>query len=296
VATPRASRHTDLEQRLRDLETSVRRLSSLALGQRQLTVTSGEIIVSGGGSVIIEDGGTVVVGGEPVEHTLFENTEYVLATGPGPLVLQLAYLPVAGSVHVRWGGLNVPPTLWSVVGGLVSITDPDLVLKTGDRLTVAYAHRGVINPGGGSGSVLVPYEATGWRWSGTMDRTDNTDYSSPSFNDSGWSVVQAAFGDITTGILDWPYPHETWPARRRMWARRTFGAVAGVSLTIRARIEYEAAFYLNGVLVGSVAPHATEMTPIVVPGTSVLSTNSIAVQVTDNTIVGQSYFDMEISQ
>lgn len=59
MATPRAAEHRDLEQRLRNLEQQVRELTGAALRRRQLNVTEGDFVVSGGGSVVVEDGGSI---------------------------------------------------------------------------------------------------------------------------------------------------------------------------------------------------------------------------------------------
>jgi len=57
MATPRASVHRDLEQRLRDVEQEVQTLTGRALRRERLEVTSGDFEVSGGGDVVVRDGG-----------------------------------------------------------------------------------------------------------------------------------------------------------------------------------------------------------------------------------------------
>lgn len=61
MATPRASEHRDLEQRLRTMERQLRELASRALRREKLGVTSGDFTVSGGGGVRVQDGGNVTV-------------------------------------------------------------------------------------------------------------------------------------------------------------------------------------------------------------------------------------------
>jgi hypothetical protein len=61
MATPSGARHRDTEQRLLDLETGVRNLTAASLRRRQLSVTEGDFVVSGGGGVVIEDGGALQV-------------------------------------------------------------------------------------------------------------------------------------------------------------------------------------------------------------------------------------------
>lgn len=57
MVTPTGARHRDLEQRLRDLEDGLRTLTGATLRRRQMGVTEGDFVVSGGGSVIVKDGG-----------------------------------------------------------------------------------------------------------------------------------------------------------------------------------------------------------------------------------------------
>lgn len=59
MATPNGARHRDLEQRLRDIEAQIRQLNTVALRRKQLAVTSGDFVVSGGGSIVVEDAGNL---------------------------------------------------------------------------------------------------------------------------------------------------------------------------------------------------------------------------------------------
>lgn len=61
MATPRGAVHRDLEQRLRDMERTVRDLTSSALRRQQLSVSAGDFVVSGGGGVVVQDGGSLRV-------------------------------------------------------------------------------------------------------------------------------------------------------------------------------------------------------------------------------------------
>ncbi|MFC5730940.1 MULTISPECIES: tail fiber domain-containing protein [Nocardioides] len=61
MATPNAARHRDLEQRFADLQKQIRDLSAVVLHRRQLSVTDGDFVVSGGGNIIVRDNGAVAV-------------------------------------------------------------------------------------------------------------------------------------------------------------------------------------------------------------------------------------------
>lgn len=227
----------------------------------------------------------------------FINTDAITVSDVGDAILTLTHTPIGGSEHVRWCALDVPRAEWSRDGKTLTVLDIDGAIKVGDSISCSYAYDPTaVDPVSTTPTgALVEYESAGWKYIVIL-RTDDTDYSASAFDDSAWATGAAPFGDMNGGILDWPDPATTWETVSRMWARRTFAATAGVDLTIRARIEWGVVFYLNGVEVGSATPHATEMTPIIVPGEYVLASNVLAVQVTDNTIQGQSYFDMEVSQ
>lgn len=59
MGTPRGSEHRDLEQRFRTVEQRCADLATRVLMQRQLSVTEGDFVVSGGGNVIVRDGGAI---------------------------------------------------------------------------------------------------------------------------------------------------------------------------------------------------------------------------------------------
>lgn len=61
MATPRGAEHRDLEQRLRKIEQALQSLTGAALRRRQLSVDSGDFVVSGGGSVIVKDTGNIKI-------------------------------------------------------------------------------------------------------------------------------------------------------------------------------------------------------------------------------------------
>lgn len=99
MATPRGAQHFDLEQRLRDLERQVQRLTSMSLRRSQLGVTSGDFAVTGGGSVLVEDGGSVDVDGGDVNVT---GGGSVTVQGDGTFELRDA------SGDVVWSALDGP--------------------------------------------------------------------------------------------------------------------------------------------------------------------------------------------
>lgn len=59
MATPQAAVPRDLEQRIRNIESTLRQITSATLRQRQLSVTEGDFVVSGGGNVLVRDGGNI---------------------------------------------------------------------------------------------------------------------------------------------------------------------------------------------------------------------------------------------
>jgi hypothetical protein len=70
----------------------------------------------------------------------FENEDRKTAAGPGTLVFPLTYEPLPGSLHIRWSGLDQPPTEWTVDGSTVIIPDPNSLIQAGDVFTAAYAY------------------------------------------------------------------------------------------------------------------------------------------------------------
>lgn len=61
MTTPRGAKHRDLEQRLRDIEAQLRELTAASLRRKQLGVSQGDFVVSGGGNVVVKDGGDLEI-------------------------------------------------------------------------------------------------------------------------------------------------------------------------------------------------------------------------------------------
>lgn len=82
MATPSGARHRDTEQRLLDLEAGQRNLTAASLRRRQLSVTEGDFVVSGGGGVVIEDGGGITVNDGGSFRTEYPNGQEAIRFGP----------------------------------------------------------------------------------------------------------------------------------------------------------------------------------------------------------------------
>jgi hypothetical protein len=147
MATPRGARHTDLEQRLRDLEAEQRRLAFAALNLRQIVITSGTLPVTSPGQITVD--------GDPLQQVGFIDTDTVTATGPGDLELTLTKFPLDGSLHVYLNGVWQAPTEWALVGNVVTLADPDGLIAEFDVLNAAYAYDRAV-------SVSTPPAASGF--------------------------------------------------------------------------------------------------------------------------------------
>lgn len=64
------------------------------------------------------------------------NTDRVTVTTAGIVTLPLTYVPLDGSLHVRWDGDDLHPSEWTMSGQSVVYADPHL--HVGDVLTAAY--------------------------------------------------------------------------------------------------------------------------------------------------------------
>lgn len=110
-----------------------------------------------------------------------------------------------------------------------------------------------------SAGELLPYESSGWRYRQVPwgDPLIGTFYSA-SFDDSGWNVGQAAFGNF--GELNAPPPfclaaysiHSQWDVNTDVLLRRYFNASAASPVTIYLSIDNDAEIYVNGIHVYAV--------------------------------------------
>lgn len=97
MATPQAAIPRDLLQRIATIEANLRALASQSLSQRQLSVTEGDFVVSGGGGVHVLNGGKIIAyypTGEPAVYygpltTIVGETVYGIAqvTKTGEIVM-----------------------------------------------------------------------------------------------------------------------------------------------------------------------------------------------------------------
>lgn len=238
----------------------------------------------------------------------FHNTDALDVDGPGDTELTLTYKPLPGSLHVRWGALEVPAEFWSLAGRTLSILDPNALFEADDQITTAYAYDVaaatlIVNEEPEVGGVILTFEASGWKYL-EVGRTDPTDYSAPGFDDSGWATGTAAFGEFNggwSGVFPTPpAPTTDWPIKTRLWLRRTIAANPALDLNVDVRVEDSATVYLNGVEVGSIPGNNQGATVrVTVPAVDVLSSNVLAIRATDDTHSlpnGDSYIDAAVSQ
>jgi hypothetical protein len=161
------------------------------------------------------------------------NTDIATATQAGIITLDLTFVPMDGSLHVRWNGLDQPHTEWSRSGQRVTFTDPRI--RVGHVLDAAYLYypSDIVEAEPEPPVPDAPtfdYESD-WRYLFTTDQV--VDYSSPTVDDSGWAVGQAGFYIHTGVTVSWPW-HTPWPKYQLGWFRRDVGAgAAGRILSIR---------------------------------------------------------------
>ena len=103
---------------------------------------------------------------------------------------------------------------------------------------------------------LLPYQAPGWKyhqvpWGDPLAAT----FYSTSFDDSGWSIGQAGFGNF--GEVNEPEPsctavytvHTQWDSETDILLRRYFTASSALPVTIYLSIDNDATVYVNGTVV-----------------------------------------------
>ena len=143
-----------------------------------------------------------------------------------------------------------------------------------------------------------PAQLSDWRYK-QIGRTDATDYSSPSYDDSAWTIGDAPFGSFEDHSADHFDPvHDydpafspkfatNWTTNTRLWMRRTLtlsGSVPAGGFRLVGYIEDHAAVYVNGVLVASTVedpPGGAGFTVDIAADKFVVGDNSIAVRCDD---------------
>ena len=116
-----------------------------------------------------------------------------------------------------------------------------------------YEETAAIGVGGGDAPEGVDPTSGGWRYLITSN-SDSADYSSPSFDDSAWSVGASPFASSTghpfAGAGGFPNAVGTlWPLNRTIWARRIFTINAPTLVTMEIFVDNFATVWINGHLV-----------------------------------------------
>lgn len=129
---------------------------------------------------------------------------------------------------------------------------------------------------------LIAFSVSGWRYL-QVALADTTDYSSSSFDDSGWSTGATMFGN---GVGAGAGAATNWDEDTSLWLRRTFPRSQGVTITVP--VEDNCDVYVNGTLVGSsgvAGLGATNVSPPFVVAVSDLlvgsGTNTLAIRAND---------------
>jgi hypothetical protein len=190
------------------------------------------------------------------QEIAFINTDQTVASGPGTVTVHLTHVPIADSLHVRWNGVDQPPTEWTSSSRTVTFPDPDGLVEDLDVFSTAYAYYAYYPPDdefenldwGSTGPILIVADG------------DATDYSSPTFDDSGWTVAPTALGyplSVDPGSSEtttWPVASTTTGSVNvGFWIRRRVTATADVQVTIAARVDGQHWLYVDGTLVHSYA-------------------------------------------
>jgi Ca2+-binding RTX toxin-like protein len=102
----------------------------------------------------------------------------------------------------------------------------------------------------GDPTVLVPYEASGWRYH-VVAHGGGTGFQKKSFDDSSWPIGQAAFGTIGGGCDLGDTIHTEWPVETDILLRRTIDIDLASSVEIGVAIDNDVFVYWDGAIVGS---------------------------------------------
>lgn len=162
MATPRGAEHRDLEQRLRNMQAQINRLASRVLGQRQLSVTEGDFVVSGGGGVLVQDGGTISAEYDNGQVGLeFGKIRTSAAYSSGLLVYSSAgdaRVKLAETLTGTWFGYITGFDFLNLSAGdllLGDQTDTNSISLEGDTISVIPNTQLQLDINDGTGSVLV---------------------------------------------------------------------------------------------------------------------------------------------
>jgi hypothetical protein len=146
--------------------------------------------------------------------------------------------------------------------------------------------------------VLVPYLSSAYRYQ-VVAHDANPGFSDPSYDDSGFTVGNAAFGTGGGCPLDFSAPPATnWPNNTDLLVRRIVDVPAGTEkLTIGVAIDNSVAAFWNGVQIGSDAHNncaARDSYVYTVPSAAFhTGANVLAVRATDTG--GEDYFDITVT-
>lgn len=177
-------------QDVSDLRFLVRHHGS-ALRQLDPGLQSGRFItprpVRGIGSQLVGDDS-----GGDADEIMFENGDRATATTAGSITLALTYEPIEGSLHIRWNGVDQPPTEWSLDGQTVTFVNSHI--HVGDVLTAAYAY--IDGDEAADGATLILRGSTASY--GASDNPGLTGLALPAGTEIGDLIVVSHQGD--TGI------------------------------------------------------------------------------------------------
>jgi hypothetical protein len=144
---------------------------------------------------------------------------------------------------------------------------------------------------------LLSYQATGWRYSAatSADAPITSLFYQPTYDVSGWSTGQAAFGSGGACPLQTTV-HTPWPVGTTLMVWHTFAARPNMPITVYFAVDNDAKVYVNGVQIANVThegcPVADEYA-IAVPASMIKDCNNcVAACMMDRG--GESFFDLRI--
>lgn len=147
-------------------------------------------------------------------------------------------------------------------------------------------------------TTVIPYQDTGWKYDDVATGADDG-FQASSFDDSGWSTGQAAFGSVdppTCAVNDPTLVHTNWDLNTDMLIRRHFTAPPGTtSLHLDGTVDNNADIYLNGALLGHVDSGncVTGAINLDIPVGDLTSDNVLAIRGTDIGVA--DYLDVQLT-